>query len=93
MNTTSMFIGLITRTENPMAPLQVGKLGNAIEALAPTLKEIANREQVEAYMEVMCDSIKDVDKVSNSPEFVLALMAMLIESLKGFTADCAESVS
>lgn len=83
-----LMIGLIKRTGNPVAPLIMNELANAIEharGLFPNRD--MSEERVKGYQERLLKDFpeEELSQIAATPEFITAMMVMVKTSLIGFT--------
>jgi hypothetical protein len=87
LNIKRAFIQLIERFDSPLAPIQVQSTYAAIQSLGPTLAGNANEAETQALAERLMKDFSDeeMERISGSPELVLALMGVLQQSLVDLT--------
>jgi len=74
---------IIKRTQDPLAAVKIERCASAIETLGALLSGITNKQAVNACSKALMDlwTDEELDLLSGKPEFVVALCAMLTESL------------
>lgn len=85
--------GLITRTDNPMAPMIFESAYNAAEQMGKIMAPLADRAKTDAIAEqIMGQWPNDevLNELSASPEWIVVLSSMLKESLVGFAKKAKE---
>jgi hypothetical protein len=87
MKINEQWAKLIEQTGNPTAPLIVQEASSAVDRLGRLMAGMSSPEVVNRYCDQLCtawDDLDDIEQVCYKPDFVMALAAMLIESLKGW---------
>jgi FMN-dependent NADH-azoreductase len=78
-------VALIERTNYPLAPIVMQQVADATESYAKMLAGISNKEKVHELTDKLLQAFSDDhDPVFYSPEFNMALSAMLKRSSIGF---------
>jgi hypothetical protein len=78
--------GVITRTQNPVAPILLQDLHGAATGMAKTLAAISSQEQVEHLSLRLLRDFSDTElkTIPGSPEFLMALCALVTEASVAF---------
>jgi hypothetical protein len=77
-------MALIHKHENPLAPITISNAYGALEALGKLMADVSEPETVKAYNECLLsawDEEGQLEEVCCKPEFVMALCAILSQSL------------
>jgi len=78
---------LIETTEDPTAPIKLNQLYGAADKVGRMLAVKASKDKVDTIKGLMLKQWNEdnIDDVAYSPEFIIALCAMLCQSLVGYT--------
>lgn len=77
------FADIIRKYENPVAPLALQGVYSAIQNLAPILASKASQPETEYLGDRLMSTFneEELERISGTPEFAIALMGMLSETL------------
>lgn len=90
MNMKRMFTSAIERTGDPTAPIKLQEAYSSASAIGKMLASTADQGKVEALTARLFKDFTDeeLNNLSKSPEFIIALAACLSQSLIGFASNC-----
>src|SRR5262245_25978415 len=79
---------LITKHQDPVAPITINKAYGAINQLATTLAGVSDKNKVKIYSYALMsawDEPGQVDEVCHKPEFLMALCCQLAQAIVEYT--------
>lgn len=77
-----IFIGLIEKTNDPTAPVIINKVFENCERLAKMLVPFGNNAEVQKMTDKLLQAFsKTDDSFAHDPNFIIALCALLVQSI------------